>query len=392
MQHNTQYHLQDKQAFEQFRQRMAQSHPNLHWGVLSLCEKETLLTPDYGGIKFCWIFEGSAEILLPKGIRTKEGDGVPLPDSYLPDPIASPLREGLDRLEEKLSFIHKDAQSLFLSILSRRKGACYVGDYANDLWKLAHLPCPWTVDPFLQKTAESLFEMALESGYSTKQHDSWEPIMPGDQVCVGVGEQLPVRGTVTCLTLEHKGRSARPISPIMRLRYLRDSAGGCNFDFDPFRRLPLTWYMHAVDARGDGINMVNSHVVNIAQETSPTHFHPRQDHEGGLPQFEIYLVLDPRHYSLKTYGRKASLITFPDLMDLGQYAEQTLSPGSLVCIPPGVGHRGMDVFTNVITLPGFKPHHEFYIDQDIYAVTKGSVPCNESLFEIKNYAHLQDIY
>jgi len=136
---------------------------------------------------------------------------------------------------------------------------------------------------------------------------------------------------------------------------------------------------------------VNSHVVNIAQETSPTHFHPRPAVGGGLPQNEMYLVLDPKTYHLKTYGRKASIVIYPDLHDLHRYEEHDLRPGSFVFIPPGMGHRGIDVFTDVITIPGFKPHNEYYIDWEIHEATQGKAPCNEDLFGIKNYETLTDL-
>ena len=50
-----------------------------------------------------------------------------------------------------------------------------------------------------------------------------------------------------------------------------------------------------------------------------------------------------------------------------------------IYIPPGTGHRGLDVFVNVLTIPGFKPHNEYYIDRDIRDTTGGSVPYNENL-------------
>ena len=56
----------------------------------------------------------------------------------------------------------------------------------------------------------------------------------------------------------------------------------------------------------------------------------------------------------------------------------------LIHIPPGTGHRGLDVFVNVITIPGFKPHNEYYLDRDIRDTTGGSVPYNESLVDAED--------
>ncbi|MCY2954686.1 MAG: hypothetical protein NTU53_22370 [Planctomycetota bacterium] len=168
-----------------------------------------------------------------------------------------------------------------------------------------------------------------------------------------------MRGRFQCLAIEQPARKASHISAVRRLRHLLDTAGGCNPDFDPFRRLPLTWYADYPGESADGVNFVNSHVVNIPKETSPTHFHPRTAVGGGLPQTEMYLVLDPQTYKLNTWGRQASLIVFPDLRELGRYELHNLEPGLFVYIPPGTGHRGLDVFVNVLTVPGFKPHNEY---------------------------------
>jgi len=127
--------------------------------------------------------------------------------------------------------------------------------------------------------------------------------------------------------------------------------------------------------------------VNIARETSPSHFHPPSATGGGLPQTEFYLVLDPAAYNLHTYGRDASLIVFPDLRDLHTFQRIPLRPGHFVVIPPGTGHRGIDVFVNVITVPGFKPHNEYYIDREIMESGRGA-PYNEDLIGLKNYAEI----
>jgi hypothetical protein len=127
------------------------------------------------------------------------------------------------------------------------------------------------------------------------------------------------------------------------------------------------------------VNVVNSHVVNIAMETSRTQYHPVDPVGGGMPQSEMYLVLDPRSHGLKTYGRTPSLVTFPDIEDLSRYQETPLTPGSTVYIRPGTGHRGLNAFVNVITLPGFKPRNEIYLDQRIKDDTGGTAPYNGEL-------------
>jgi hypothetical protein len=98
----------------------------------------------------------------------------------------------------------------------------------------------------------------------------------------------------------------------------------------------------------------------------------------------MYLVLDPQTYKLNTWERQASLIAFPDLRDLGRYELHNLEPGLFVYIPPGTGHRGLDVFVNVLTVPGFKPHNEYYIDRAIRDTTDGKSPYNQNTLESTN--------
>ena len=51
---------------------------------------------------------------------------------------------------------------------------------------------------------------------------------------------------------------------------------------------------------------------------------------------------------------------------------------------PGTGHRGANLLANVITLPGFKPRNEWYIDKKIKRLYKGKVPYNQYMIEVKS--------
>jgi uncharacterized RmlC-like cupin family protein len=82
---------------------------------------------------------------------------------------------------------------------------------------------------------------------------------------------------------------------------------------------------------------------------------------------------------------------FPDLRDLRRYEQHSLTPGTFVYIPPGTGHRGLDVFVNVLTIPGFKPHNEYYLDREICDVSKGQSPYNENFPAARNYTRLEDL-
>lgn len=384
------YHLDTITELSELNERFAREYPGIELRVLDV-DGDQVLRSDRGGMKVCWIYRGRGEVFLPAGYRTQEGDGRRLPEGYTPDPLDPSLAESLRRLEDGLSAVSPAAAVHVQAILGRRRGDILVGDFAVELWNLEHVARPWATDESLEAAIVSLFSVHRSAGYATKQMSSFEPILAGDQLIVCANEEIPVRGQFRCLTLEKTDRTASHISTARRLQYLLDSAGGCSFDFDPYRRLPLTWYMDCPGQLGDGVNFVNSHVVHIPRELSSTHFHPRQPRVGGLPQTEMYLVLDPSARGLVARGRQASILLFPDLSNLRHYEEHVLAPGDLVYIPPSVGHRGLDVFVNVLTVPGFKPHNEFYIDRDICDRAGGTAPYNEAGFARRNFERLEEL-
>jgi hypothetical protein len=382
--------LADERQFAAVKAVLEADCPALELSVVPI-DGEGVLRARHGGMRVFWIYQGEGEVFLPGGYRTQEGDGRPLPERYRPETLDPAFAVTLRRLQAGLSSVSPAAIVPVRAIVGRLRGDAFVGDFAGDLWKLEQTPRPWSTDPAVESALDSLFHVYREQGYSIKQADGYESLIAGDQVIACAQEAIPVRGRFQCLALENTRRTTSHVSTARRLRYLLDTAGGCNPDFDPFRRLPLTWYANYPGECGDGLNFANSHVVNIPQETSPTHFHPLRPLIGGAAQTEMYLVLDPQTYRLSTAGRPASLIVFPELRDLGRYEQHPLEPGMFVYIPPGTGHRGLDVFVNVLTVPGFKPHNEYYLDRDIRDLAGGKSPYNENLLESKNYARIEDL-
>ena len=385
-------HVDDAREFAPLREFFEHDNPGLKLDAVSI-DGETALASRHGGMRVLWIYGGEGEVFIPRGYRTQEGDGKPLPGDYTADPIDPAFDATLRLVQNDLASLSPGAIVAAQAILNRRRGGVYVGDYAGELWKLDHVPRPWSTDEPVESALRALFTMYRGQGHSTKRTDSWEPVLEGDQFIVCADQPLRVRGRFRCLTLENTARRASHVSAVRRLRYLADTAGGCNPDFDPFRRLPLTWFYNYPGETDDGLNWVNSHVVNIPKETSPAHFHPPKGlgAAGGIPQREMYLTLDPAAYRLNTWGREASLLTFPDLTNLRSYQQHSLVPGMFIYMPPGTGHRGLDVFVNVLTIPGFKPHNEYYIDRDIRDTAGGAVPFNENLLAAKNYTRIEDL-
>ncbi len=390
------FRLSDRKAFEDWRSAFEQEHPRFRISTLSV-DGERLLRTEHQGVRVLSLFEGTGEVFLPRGYRTQEGDGEPLPEEYRPDPIPPELPPLLERIQKNLASLSPKARVPVQAILGRWSDNAFRGDIAGDLWRLLEQaprpwsePRSWSEDVAIEKTIEILFSLNLRIGFSTKQIDSWEPIRAGDQLLLCGGETLRVRGVFRLFSLENTAIDTFPVSQVRRLRYLLDTAGGCSPDFDPFRRLPLTWLPEGPGSKGDGINFFNNHIVNIPEETSPTHFHPKRPIGGGTAQHEMYLVLDPAVYNLSTAGRAASILLFPDLRDLGRFEQHVLEPGMFVNIPPGKGHRGLNVFASIMTVPGFKPRNELYLDRDIFERTGGASPSNPAHYGSKNFERLED--
>ncbi|MBM3264545.1 MAG: hypothetical protein FJY97_14115 [candidate division Zixibacteria bacterium] len=360
-------------VFEEF----AHHNPGFQMGFGIVESVKTWLTSDR--VRHIWLADGEGKVFLEKGYRTQEGDGARLPDDYAPEPVSDDIRAVLHTLFRKHPSFHEKIRTPIGAIVSRLHSDGFIGDIAGEIWLILESglePLQWTQDKDALTALSSVIDRYRSIGWSVKQTGSFEPVRAGDQLTVTPGAPLRAGGCFRYWWMETDASESH-ISVARRLRYLRDTAGGCNFSFDAFRRLPMTWYANTgVPDRPDGVNRVNSHVVNIASETSQTHYHPAIPVGGGKPQSEMYLVLDPAAYDLNTYGRQAFLHSFPDLADLSRFGETPLSPGSTLYIPPDTGHRGIDVFVNVITLPGFKPRNEIYMDRLIKETSAGTSPYN----------------
>ena len=354
-------HIEDEVSLGPVSDLFALWNPGLRFGTASLSQEETWTCSP--GARVCWIQDGTGEVFLPAGYRTKEGDGEPLPESYRPEPARPEWLEAVLYAQSQLGSLRGEPRNAVQRICSRMRGDVYVGDAANELWTWIEHHGEAPGEKFADFIA--LFERIYDSvGFSRKLVSSWEPVQAGDQI-LGGADPLRVRGNFRYWFIDTPAPLTH-ISALRRLRYLKDTAGGCNFQFDAFRRMSLTYYANrgVTSANPDGVNQLNSHFVNIAAETSRAHYHPRVAIGGGKPQSEMYLVMDPSVYGLSTYGRKASVTLYPEVeganAHLAERADIPLRVGSVVYITPGTGHRGVDVFANVLVLPAYKPKNQFF--------------------------------
>ncbi len=352
---------------------------------------EAQLTPMPGAVRYCWLFDGCGEVWLPAGYRTQEGDGARLPAAYRPDPLVPEARDALATLRAALATADgatpEGVRAPLTAIMERwqQQPAAFVGNVDGEVWRLLEsgiAPERW-LDGAPGAALRWLAARTETLGWSTKQDGSWEPVGVGDQLIVRAEAPLRLRGSLRYWWIEDVDPAApSEAAGVRRLRYLKDTAGGCAPGFDAFRRLPLTWYTDLGgdgQASTDGSNRVNCHALHIGAELSRTHYHPQEPIGGGQPQFEIYFALDPAQWRLGTAGRAARLYTFPAIGDWSRYEVTDLTPGTIALIPAGTGHRGCDVFAHIVTVPGFKPGNELYLDRAIRDATAGAAPHNAAL-------------
>ncbi|MBI3970796.1 MAG: hypothetical protein HY332_05865 [Chloroflexi bacterium] len=356
------------------------------------------------GVRYLWLVDGSADVLLLTGYRTQEGDGEALPPAYVAEALPDVARAHLEALRDALArdAIHPQVRAPVAALCARATDGTYRGDIRGDLWLLLESGVDthdWAATTPARLALRWFVHHCGELGWSTKQAGGWERLSAGDQLVATPTCAVRVRGWFRFWAIEHTGRTEATCSAVRRLRYLRDTAGGCSPGFDAFRRLNLTWQPTEaarqrvatavadpesavpgtwadVDADGglrdpgpvdpDAPNRLNSHVLHIEAAQSRTHYHPEEPIGGGAAQHEFYFVLDPAAYGLRApAGAMPRLYTFPDVHDWRQYEVTDLTPGLAAYVPPGTGHRGVDAFVNVVTIPGFKPRNEMYVDRQI---------------------------
>ncbi len=194
--------LDNAPDFARFREFFERDNAGLKLDVVEI-DGDALLRSGHGGMRVFWIYRGEGQVFVPQGYRTQEGDGQSLPPEYRPDMIDRAFAEKLLELRQELASLSDAAVVPARAILARWQGDAFLGDFAGDLWKLDHLPRPWSADASIDALLGSLFQDYRGHGYSTKQADSFEPIVPGDQLIAAADEGIRVRGRFRCLAMEN---------------------------------------------------------------------------------------------------------------------------------------------------------------------------------------------
>lgn len=395
----------DARAVAHLCAAVEQHNPGYTLGTLR-CDGDLTLAPAPGTVRYAWLAAGAGEVFLPAGYRTQEGDGQPLQELYHADGLPPSDALALEALHQALTGgqVHPRLVPAISGICGRMKPDGFRGDIAGDIWTMLESQVPpreWTEAPRAREALAWLVAHFHQLGWSTKRESGWERILPGDLLISTAADPLNLRGAGILWWIDDADPLPGDESRVRRLRYLRDTAGGCSPGFDAFRRLPLTWNAPpavrtrvARDLTGsesqesrrnardtDWPNRMNSHVLHIEEAQSRTHYHPVVPIGGGAPQSEFYFALEATAYDLHAPPNAVPrLITFPEIGNWSVFTATELAPGMAVFIPPGTGHRGIDAFVNVVTLPGFKPGNEIYVDGPI-AQSGVAAPFNRSAAE-----------
>jgi hypothetical protein len=368
-------HRDDLGAVREIGEIFGALHPGYRLGYGRVDGAARQIVPDGDGARILWLDTGTCEAWLAGGHRTNEGDGASLPVEYTADALTGADHEALRTLRAALGRAHPDAAVPLRAMADRYTGEGYRGAIAGEVWKLLESGLPqdaWIADAAGGEAIAHILARGRDLGWSTKGGPgSFEQFTAGDQLIVTAEAPLQARGRFGYWWMELPAGPRPPGSASRRLRYLKDTAGGCAPGFDAFRRLTLPWEAYTgTRERPDGVNVVNSHAVQITAAQSRTHYHPVPPIGGGIAQSEFYLVIDGAELGVQRPDVPSVLHISPDISDWSLVEHVALRPGSIVLIPPGTGHRGIDALVNVVTVPGFKPGNEIYVDAAIAARTK----------------------
>jgi len=117
-------HLDDQLQFLRLKELVEQDNPGLRISLVKI-DGEDVLQSQEGGMRVFWILRGRGEVFLPKGYRTQEGDGDPLPKEYAPDKPSPALVERLRLIKERLASVSNAALTPVRAILGRWKGEIF---------------------------------------------------------------------------------------------------------------------------------------------------------------------------------------------------------------------------------------------------------------------------
>lgn len=233
---------------------------------------------------------------------------------------------------------------------------------------------------------EGEFEVTMEGRWTQEDgivREGTSPVTklgPGDVVVTGPSAKAECRGNGILWQITCEQTVCAYPDGVRRLGELPDTAGGCNPLENAFRRLQLVWSDTNVSAsKPDGENLLGCHVVWISEPGSRAHYHPTDGR--GFPQHEMYLVLRPEDFGLRTAASEPGLWTYPKPGDWSRFDFTPLHPGDVVSIPAGVVHRAVDILACVVAIPGFKPDNELYVDALIARETEGRSPHNPRFVE-----------
>ena len=121
--------VDDERQFAGVRALFERDHPGLQLTTLQV-NGEQALRSEHGGMRVFRIYRGQGEVFLPRGYRTQEGDGKPLPEDYRPEKLGASFADTIAVLKEGLKSVAPPADVPVSAIVGRWKGDVFVGDFA----------------------------------------------------------------------------------------------------------------------------------------------------------------------------------------------------------------------------------------------------------------------
>ena len=354
-------HMDDPRSLAPIYDRFYDQHPELKIGCDEF-EGEGEFVAQYEGIRFIWIDKGEGEVYLDVGYRTQEGDGEKLPDCYTSEKVDTENLPILQSIAENLDTLHPEILLPVESILSRFDGEITIGDISNEIRLMVETGIDrvnWTSRPKVRRAFELLLENYSQMGWSTKQEGSFESIKVGDQLTVTADEPVRVRGKFRYWWIEDTSIFMTHVTTVRRLNYIRNAVAKSG----EFRVLTMPWFCYTeTEDKLDGVNSVNNHVLHVPDQNSQTHYHPVQAIGSGKPQHEIHIILEPSSLGIDIQENGSYIDVFPEVDDLTVHQKIELSPGTIVYIPPGTGHRIVNAVVSVLGIPGFKLNNTIFLD------------------------------
>lgn len=183
----------------------------------------------------------------------------------------------------------------------------------------------------------------------SKGHYFDTPLMEGDLIHLPPGASAEVNsfgGLFWRIRIKGKPEDFIYKCGITLLRFCTNTKGGCNTGSAAFNR-NRDWRMMLYSGHDKGqpvpdgfVPKLELHVPLINATSSTPHWHPAASKNDGLPQHELYLMLDHQTYGLEVDNTPPKLMVYPGpVPSLSRNQQHAVNPGDAFSIFTETGHQ-----------------------------------------------------